>query len=157
MKIDQEDARARPVRRLAVPDDGAPPQRCPCCPCRGAEKAWLVAIRPSDSIALPRDRRSVVGVGLKGGLVDRGHELPRRHRHHKLATKLLIGRIGLNKQSTDVAIPRVYELIKPSPHAAAFTRPGIEGHANRSIPFLREILGDRSHIIADPLAMISFW
>ena len=80
MKIDQELARARPVRRLAVPDDGAPPQRCPCCPCRGAEKAWLGAIRPSDSIALPRDRRSVVGVGLKGGLVDRGHELPRRHR-----------------------------------------------------------------------------
>ena len=70
----------RPVRRLAVPDDGAPAQRCPCCRCRGAEKVWLVAIRPSDSIARPRDRRSAVGVGLKGGLEDRGHELPRRHR-----------------------------------------------------------------------------
>ena len=80
MKIDQEGARARPVRRLAVPDDGAPPQRCPCCPCRGAEKAWLGAIRPVDSIARWRDRRSAVGVGLKGCLADRGHELPRRHR-----------------------------------------------------------------------------
>ena len=47
MKIDQEHARARPVRRLVVPDDGAPPQRCPCCACRGAEKAWLGAIRPA--------------------------------------------------------------------------------------------------------------
>ena len=65
---------------LVVPDDGAPPQRCPCCPCRGAEKAWLGAIRPADSIARPRDRRSAVGVGLKGCLADRGHELPRRHR-----------------------------------------------------------------------------
>ena len=80
MKIDRGDARARPVRRLAVPDDGAPPQRCPCCACRGAEKAWLGAIRPADSIARPRDRRSAVGVGLKGCLADRGHELPRRHR-----------------------------------------------------------------------------
>ena len=80
MKIDQEDARARPVRRLAVPDDGAPPQRCPCCACRGAEKAWLGAIRPADSMARPRDRRSAVGVGLKGCLADRGHEPPRRHR-----------------------------------------------------------------------------
>ena len=78
--IKSELARARPVRRLAVPDDGAPPQRCPCCPCRGAEKAWLGAIRPTDSIARPRDRRSAVGVGLKGCLADRGHELPRRHR-----------------------------------------------------------------------------
>ena len=61
-------------------DDGAPPQRCPCCPCRAAEKVWLVAIRPSDSIALPRDRRSVVGVGSKGGLAGCAHELRRRHR-----------------------------------------------------------------------------
>ena len=80
MKIDQELRPPRPVRRLVVPDDGAPPQRCPCCPCRGAEKVWLVAIRPADSIARPRDHRSAVGVGLKGGLVDRGHELRRRHR-----------------------------------------------------------------------------
>ena len=80
MKIDQEGARARPVRRPAVPDDGAPPQRCPCCPCRRAEKVWLVAIRPSDSVARPRDRRTVVGVGLKGGLAGCGHELRRRHR-----------------------------------------------------------------------------
>ena len=80
MKIDQALARARPVRRLAVPDDGAPPQRCPCCPCRRAEKAWLVAIRPSDSVARPRDRRSVVGVRSKGGLVGCAHELRRRHR-----------------------------------------------------------------------------
>jgi len=41
---------------------------------------WLVAIRPSDSVARPRDRRTVVGVGLKGGLVGCGHELRRRHR-----------------------------------------------------------------------------
>ena len=80
MKIDQALRPPRPVRRLVVPDDGAPPQRCPCCPCRGAEKAWLVAIRPCDSIAMPRHRRSVVGVGLKGSLAGCGHELPRRHR-----------------------------------------------------------------------------
>ena len=82
MKIDQEGARARPRGQAgpAVPDDGAPPQRCPCCPCRRAEKVWLVAIRPSDSVARPRDRRSVVGVGLKGSLAGCGHELPRRHR-----------------------------------------------------------------------------
>ena len=80
MKIDQALAPPRPVSRLVVPDDGAPPQRCPCCPCRGAEKAWLVAIRPCDSIAMPRHRRSVVGVGLKGSLAGCGHELPRRHR-----------------------------------------------------------------------------
>ena len=80
MKIDQELRPRRPVRRLVVPDDGAPPQRCPCCACRGAEKAWLGAIRPTDSIARPRDRRSAVGVGLKGCLADRGHEPPRRHR-----------------------------------------------------------------------------
>ena len=73
-------ARSRPVRRLVVPDDGAPPQRCPCRPCRGAEKVWLVAIRPYDSIVRPRERRSVVGVGLKGSLAGCGHELPRRHR-----------------------------------------------------------------------------
>jgi hypothetical protein len=41
---------------------------------------WLVAIRPSDSVALPCDRRSVVGVGSKGGLAGCAHELPRRHR-----------------------------------------------------------------------------
>ena len=66
------------ARRVA--DDGAPPQRCPCCPCRGAEKAWLVAIRPSDSVAWPRDHRTAVGVGLKGCLAGCAHELPRRHR-----------------------------------------------------------------------------
>jgi len=49
-----------------VPDDGVPTQRCSCCPCRGAEKAWLGAIRLFDSVARPRDRRSVVGVGSKG-------------------------------------------------------------------------------------------
>ena len=65
MKIDQALRPRRPVRQLAVLDDGAPPQRCPCCPCRGAEKVWLGAIRPFDSVARPRDRRSVVGVGLK--------------------------------------------------------------------------------------------
>ena len=80
MKIDQEHRPRWLVRQLAVPDDGAPPQRCPCCPCRGAEKVWLVAIRPSDSVALPCDRRSVVGVGSKGGLAGCAHELPRRHR-----------------------------------------------------------------------------
>ena len=63
-----------------VPDDGVPPQRCSCCPCRGAEKAWLGAIRPFDSVARPRDRRSVVGVGSKGALVGCGHELRRRRR-----------------------------------------------------------------------------
>jgi len=63
-----------------VPDDGVPPQRCPCCPCRGAEKVWLVAIRPSSSVARPRNRRSVVGVGSKGGLAGCAHELRRRHR-----------------------------------------------------------------------------
>ena len=82
MKIDQEHRPRRPVRQLAVPDDGAPPQRCPCCPCRGAEKVWLVAIRPFDSIARPCDRRSVVGVGSKGGLAGCAHELRRRHRRH---------------------------------------------------------------------------
>ena len=41
---------------------------------------WLVAIRPSDSVARPRDRRTVVGVGLKGGLAGCRHELRRRHR-----------------------------------------------------------------------------
>ncbi len=40
----------------------------------------LGAIRPSDSVARPRDRRTVVGVGLKGGLAGCGHELRRRHR-----------------------------------------------------------------------------
>ena len=80
MKIDQEGARARPVRRPTVPDDGAPPQRCPCCPYRGAEKARLGAIRPSDSVTRPRKRHSVVGVGLKGALVGCGHDLLRRRR-----------------------------------------------------------------------------
>ena len=75
MKIDQALAPPRPVSRLVVPDDGAPPQRCPCCPCRGAEKAWLVAIRPSDSAARPRDRRCAVGVGLKGALAGCAHKL----------------------------------------------------------------------------------
>ena len=65
---------------LAVPDDGAPPQRCPCCPYRGAEKARLGAIRPSDSVTRPRKRHSVVGVGLKGALVGCGHDLLRRRR-----------------------------------------------------------------------------
>eukprot|EP01043_Picozoa_sp_COSAG02_P001600 COSAG02_NODE_34_length_49821_cov_105.420438_31_plen_107_part_00 len=41
---------------------------------------WLVAIRPSSSVARPRNRRSVVGMRLKGGLVGCGHELRRRHR-----------------------------------------------------------------------------
>ena len=80
MKIDQAPARARPVRRPAVPDDGAPPQRCPCCPCRGAEMVSLGAIRPGSSVARPRNRRSIVGMGLKGGLVGCAHELRRRHR-----------------------------------------------------------------------------
>ena len=80
MKIDQALARARPVRRPAVPDDGAPPQRCPCCPCRGAEMVSLGAIRPGSSVARPRNRRSIVGMGLKGGLVGCAHELRRRHR-----------------------------------------------------------------------------
>eukprot|EP01043_Picozoa_sp_COSAG02_P030305 COSAG02_NODE_1928_length_10338_cov_85.895888_3_plen_177_part_00 len=75
MKIDQALRPRRPVRQLAVLDDGAPPQRCPCCPCRGAEKVWLGAIRPYDSIARPRDRRSAVGVGSKGGLAGCVHEL----------------------------------------------------------------------------------
>ena len=69
-----------PVTRLAVPDDGAPPQRCPCCPCRGAEKVWLGAIRPSDIIARPLCRRSVAGEGLKGCSARCAHELRRRHR-----------------------------------------------------------------------------
>ena len=36
---------------------------------------WLVAIRPSDSVVRPRDRRSVVGVGLKGALAGCAHKL----------------------------------------------------------------------------------
>jgi hypothetical protein len=67
-------------RDPAVPHDGAPPQRCPCCPYRGAEKVWLVAITPSDSVARPRDHHTVVGVRLKGGLAEYAHELRRRHR-----------------------------------------------------------------------------
>ena len=63
-----------------MPDDGAPPQRCPCCPCRGAEMVSLGAIRPGSSVARPRNRRSIVGMGLKGGLVGCAHELRRRHR-----------------------------------------------------------------------------
>ena len=63
-----------------VPDDGAPRQRCPCCPCRGAEKVWLGAIRPSDIIARPLCRRSVAGEGLKGCSARCAHELRRRHR-----------------------------------------------------------------------------
>ena len=59
-----------------MPDDGAPPQRCPSCPCRGAEKVSLVAIRPSGSVARPRRRRSAVGRGWKAGLVACAHELP---------------------------------------------------------------------------------
>ena len=63
-----------------MPDDGAPPQRCPSCPCRGAEKVSLVAIRPSSSVARPRRRRSAVERGWKAGLAGCAHELPRRHR-----------------------------------------------------------------------------
>ena len=63
-----------------VPDDGAPPQRCLSCPCRGAEMVSLVAIRPTGSFAWLRHRRSVVGRGLKGVLEECAHELRRRHR-----------------------------------------------------------------------------
>ena len=108
-----------PVRRPAVPDDGAPPQRWPCCPCGGAEKAWLVAIRPSDSIARLRDRRSALGVGLKGGVVECAHELPRRHRRCAVDLGRLAGRIsgGVRRQcSRRWASWAGARYVRPLPH-----------------------------------------
>ena len=49
--------------RLVVPDDGAPRQRCPCCPCRGQRRSSWARSGP----AVASLGRSAVGRGLKRG------------------------------------------------------------------------------------------